>query len=82
MSDKSSVHFLEILDQKEAMAAGLNCDAFLDDLPEVLTASDFPCDIYQIQFDPYREVHLSKLGNDAVISAWFQLPQLISAIAL
>ena len=82
IGDKSVIHFLETRDQKVAMVAELSCAVFIDDLPEVLSAPGFPLDTYGILFDPSREAQLPKQGNNAVISAWFQLPQLISALAL
>ena len=82
IGDKSAVHFLETRDQKVAMVAELSCGAFIDDLPEVLKATDFPRDTYPILFNPSREGELPKQGINDVISAWCQLPQMISALAL
>ena len=81
-SNNSKVHFLETRDQKLTMVGKLGCAALLDDLPEVLAAPSFPCDTYRILFDPSREAQLPKQSNNDVISAWCQLPQLISALAL
>jgi hypothetical protein len=82
MGEKSAVHFLETLEQKVAMVAELNCAVFLDDLPEVLAARGFPIDTYPILFTPSREGELPKQGNNDAISAWCELPQLISALAV
>lgn len=82
MGDKSAVNFLETRDEKVEMITHMGCEAFLDDLPEVLSAPGFPLDTYALLFDPSREAQLPKQGNNAVISAWFQLPQLISVLAL
>ena len=82
IGDKSAVHFLETRDQKVEMVAELSCGAFIDDLPEVLEAADFPSDTYTILFNPSQEGELPKHGNNDLISAWCQLPQLISGLAL
>ena len=82
MGDRSAVNFLETRDQKVEMITHLDCEAFLDDLPEILTAPGFPRDIYPILFAPSQEGELPKQGINDVISAWCQLPQLISGLAL
>ena len=47
-----SVNFLETRKEKVALIAELGCQAFLDDLPEVLGAPDFPTSVMGILFDP------------------------------
>lgn len=81
IGDKSGVYFLETRDQKVAMVAELSCGAFIDDLPEVLEATDFPRDTYPILFNPSREGELPEQGINNVISAWCQLPELIYGLA-
>jgi len=80
--DEPCVHFLETREQKIKMITHLGCAAFLDDLPEVLSASGFPPDTYPILFDPSQKDQPPQQGNNAVIFAWCQLPQLISALTL
>lgn len=80
--DHSSVHFLETRDQKLAKVCELNCYAFLDDLPEVLTATNFPLDTYAILFNPSQQHQISKQFNNTTISAWCQLQPLIDALSL
>ena len=82
IGDKSAVYFLETRDQKVSMVAELSCGIFIDDLPEVLEAPGFPSDTYPILFNPSQEGELPKQGINDVISAWCQLPQLISGLAL
>ena len=82
IGDNSAVYFLETRDQKIAMVAELSCGAFIDDLPEVLEAPGFPSDTYPILFNPSQEGEFPKQGINDVISAWCQLPQLISGLAL
>ena len=82
MGDKSAANFLETRDEKVEMITHLGCEAFLDDLPEVLSAPGFPAAAAGILFDPSREGQLPTKSNNDVISAWCQLPQLISVLAL
>lgn len=81
-SNHSDVHFLETLDQKVTMIGELSCKVFIDDLPEVLSAPGFPLDTYPILFYPSRKAPFPELENNSVITAWCQLSQLISALAL
>lgn len=80
--DEAYVHFLETRDQKVEMITHLGCAAFLDDLPEVLSAPGFPPDTYPILFNPSQKDQTPQQGNNAVILAWCQLSQLISVLAL
>jgi hypothetical protein len=48
------VHFHEMRGQKIAAIRDLGCDAFLDDLPEVLEDEHFPSACWAILFDPER----------------------------
>lgn len=72
--DGAQVHFLESRDQKLAMISQLGCEAFLDDLPEVLTAPGFPESTKAILFDPAAAFTTRDLSNTTVISSWAQLP--------
>ena len=72
--DEAHLLFLETLDQKLAMICQLTCDAFLDDLPEVLTAPGFPESTEAILFDPTAAYATRDQINTAVITAWAQLP--------
>jgi hypothetical protein len=46
------VHFEGTQADKIRRIGALNCDLFIDDLPEVLTAEDFPGSVRRILFDP------------------------------
>jgi hypothetical protein len=76
--DSGSVNFLESRQEKVAWIAQLGCQAFLDDLPEVLVAPGFPASAAGILFDPS--------GGSAApegqrrISAWPQLSQVLAAL--
>lgn len=70
------VFFLESRDEKVQMIKELGCDIFLDDLPEVLEATEFPMTTCGILFAPdgSKEKALTK---HVTISQWTSLPALI-----
>lgn len=48
----SEIYLEESLDAKLGRIRQLQCDIFVDDLPELLTHEDFPADVRAICFDP------------------------------
>lgn len=70
------VFFLETRDEKVQMIKELSCDIFLDDLPEVLEATEFPVTTRGILFAPdgSKEKIFTKYTT---ISQWTSLPALI-----
>lgn len=70
------VFFLESRDEKVKKIKELGCEIFLDDLPEVLEASEFPVTTRGILFAPdgSKEKTLSKY---TIISRWTSLPAVI-----
>jgi hypothetical protein len=50
--DPSRVFFELTKEEKIARAAGLRCEIFIDDLPEILTMPGFPDGMLRILFDP------------------------------
>lgn len=50
--DPARVYFELTKEQKVARAARLDCDMFIDDLPEILGLPGFPHDMRKILFDP------------------------------
>jgi len=48
----TQVHFEETKEAKVARVAALGCDAFIDDLPEILAMPGFPPGMRRILFDP------------------------------
>jgi hypothetical protein len=50
--DPSRVFFELTKEEKVARAAGLRCEIFIDDLPEILTMPGFPDGMLRILFDP------------------------------
>ena len=74
-----SVNFLETRQEKVARIAELGCQAFLDDLPEVLGAPGFPASAAGILFDPSGTNFA--LEGQHHISAWTELSELMTALA-
>ncbi len=72
--DEACVHFLETRDQKVEMITHLGCEAFLDDLPEVLSAPGFPVAAAGILFDPAGVSVSYEESGSIRISSWVQLP--------
>ena len=75
-ADSGSVNFLETRQEKVALIAELGCQAFLDDLPEVLGDSGFPASAAGILFDPSGEIENQE--DKLRITDWLQLPNLLA----
>jgi len=73
-----SVNFLETRQDKVARIAELGCQAFLDDLPEVLGDPGFPASATGILFDP-SSVTPTQEGQLS-ISAWSKLSTVLAAL--
>jgi hypothetical protein len=76
--EEGSVNFLETRQEKVGRIAELGCQAFLDDLPEVLVAPGFPASTTGILFDPSGST--SAPEGQPRISAWQQLPDLLAQL--
>ena len=79
VADKSAVNFLETRDQKVEMITHLGCEAFLDDLPEVLNSPGFPAAAAGILFDPAGLYVSYEESGSIRISSWVQLPGKLSS---
>ncbi|MEI6030907.1 MAG: haloacid dehalogenase-like hydrolase [Alphaproteobacteria bacterium] len=76
-ADSCSVNFLETRQEKVARIAELGCQAFLDDLPEVLADPGFPASAEGILFDPSGGS--VTLDGHRRISAWADLSELLES---
>jgi hypothetical protein len=72
----SSVNFLDTRDAKVSRIAELNCQMFVDDLPEVLEAPGFPETTVSVLFAPQGKACNEQ--NKHSISSWTELPSLIA----
>ena len=77
-ADNGSVNFLETRQEKVARIAELGCQAFLDDLPEVLGDSAFPDSTARILFDPSGGSATPECHHR--ISAWPELSEVLAAL--
>jgi hypothetical protein len=73
-----SVNFLETRQEKVARIAELACQAFLDDLPEVLGDSAFPVSTAGILFDPSGGSATPECHHR--ISAWPELGEMLATL--
>lgn len=73
------IHFELSKQDKVARIAVRACDAFIDDLPEILLAADFPVGTARLLFDP--EMHHVQAGDEGLraFSSWRQLSEHFSA---
>ena len=72
------VNFLETRQEKVARIAELACQAFLDDLPEVLGDSAFPSSTAGILFDPSGGSATPECNHR--ISAWPELGEMLATL--
>lgn len=72
---ESSVYFETSREDKLARIAALGCSHFVDDLPELLTAPDFPASVQPILFDPedrYGELPLWRIRHWDELRFWLE----------
>jgi hypothetical protein len=73
--------FFELTKEKKIeRIAALNCDVFIDDLPEILLADQFPTKTLKVLFDP-EGYHLesSQLFNNTT-NSWQKIPLWINSL--
>jgi hypothetical protein len=63
---------------KNARIAALGCDYFIDDLPEILLAPDFPSTTRAVLFDP--DDHHREDMRLVRVSRWADLPQVMDRV--
>jgi hypothetical protein len=68
----SDVYLEETLTGKLQRISSLHCNAFIDDLPELLLHEDFPEDVQRLCFDPEARCDGGRIET---ISAWSDLGQ-------
>jgi hypothetical protein len=77
-SVKNPINFLKTREAKIATIARLGCTIFLDDLPELLEAPEFPVETVGILFDPNNE--LPKQQGKLQVQTWKQLPTILAQL--
>ena len=73
MGDIAYAYFYETRDKKVNAIGELGCEVFLDDLPEVLSATGFPRTTLGILFDPSKPPWYYRESNSEIISSWAEL---------
>ena len=68
------IYFNDTKQQKVQRITEENCEAFIDDLPEILANPDFPPKCKRILFDPDKKENESVLNP---LSSWRELPELL-----
>jgi len=77
--EDNQVYFLETRQAKLEAIRQLGCNVFVDDLPEVLNAPDFPNSTLAILFNPMG-IENHKTVKCFTISRWFELTDLLSQL--
>lgn len=75
--DDKNIFFEKTKEAKLARIKDFGCDIFLDDLPEILLAKDFPETTSRILFDPENHHAESTWPNIKMISSWNHLEKLL-----
>lgn len=70
MIPENQVYFELTKEAKLARISQLECDVFIDDLPEILLASQFPKKTKAYLFDPEQHHNVSHLPNIKIVSSW------------
>lgn len=65
--------------EKLARIRALECDAFVDDMPEILLAEDFPSHVTRLLFDPEKHHTAMPNGGIRVFSAWPEIADYLRA---
>lgn len=73
------VYFELTKEEKLSRIARFRCDIFVDDLPEILLAPQFPTNTRPILFDPENNHAASFPLPDAVVLSWDELAARLSA---
>jgi len=80
VGETNFVYFLETRREKIIRIKELQCNVFVDDLAEVLTAGDFPEITKKILFDPIETTRSRGLCYTEVASSWDMLLEIIEGM--
>jgi hypothetical protein len=75
--DVSSIFYELTKEEKIKRICSLNCDVFIDDLPEILSLTGFPTHTTKILFDPEQQ-HSQHRQNFQIATSWLAVPDLIA----
>ncbi len=80
----SCIYFCERKEEKIARIAEVGCEAFLDDLPEILVMRNFPVSARRLLFDPAHQYPAHWATEGCVLHrvvSWLELPPLLADVA-
>jgi len=72
--DRKDVFFADTREEKVNIIARLNCDWFIDDLPEVFEENHFPASTQEILFGTYKP---DRFQNRTAINSWRKISEKI-----
>jgi len=74
-----NIFFASTREEKIDRIKSLNCTHFIDDLPEVLFAPQFPCDVQRFLFQPDASLALKSERDIKVFNNWTDIKNAIFA---
>jgi hypothetical protein len=72
----TNVYYELTKEEKISRISQLNCDVFIDDLPEILMMDGYPSGIKKVLFDP-EQMHTNISSTLTKASAWSQVQELL-----
>lgn len=77
--DKERAFFELSKEEKICRVVKLDCDVFLDDLPEILLAKGFPSNVRKILFDPENNYSAQSYPSLELVSSWVQFQAILES---
>lgn len=77
LTEKKEVFFEQTKEEKIRKINELNCDVFIDDLPEILNMDGFPTKTKKILFDPESKYELEQQSSYEIASNWGEIDKII-----
>lgn len=75
--EEHSIFYELTKEEKIKRIYSLNCEVFIDDLPEILTLTGFPDQTVKILFDPDQQ-HTQYRQNFQTVASWLAIPDLVA----
>jgi hypothetical protein len=75
--DVNSIFYELTKEEKIKRIGRLNCDVFIDDLPEILSLTGFPTHTVKILFDPEQQ-HSRHTHHLRIATSWLAVPDLVA----
>jgi hypothetical protein len=75
--EEHSIFYELTKEEKVKRICSLNCEVFIDDLPEILTLTGFPPHTIKILFDPDQQ-HTQHRQHFQTVDSWLAVPDLVA----